>query len=169
MKNTLPTPAAAWRKPREEGFLITLPSGNVARLRPVALDVLITSGRLPDMLSPIAAKTLWVEEDVSKVGDVPELAKGFADLVNFIVPVSFMEPEVVTEGEPGDGQIHIEDVDFGDKVAVFNLVTSGAATLRQFRDQQEGNVDVVPNGKSNGVTTKRASRNKRPVDGAATG
>lgn len=169
MSNTLPTSAAAWRKPREEGFLITLPSGNVARLRPVALDVLITSGKLPDMLTPIAAKTLWVEEDVTAVGEIPELAKGFAELVNFVLPAAFLEPVVIADGEPGAGEIHIEDIDFSDKVAVFNLVTSGAASLGKFREQQTRSLDTVPDGKSNGVTTKRPARPKRQVDGAATG
>ena len=51
------TSGVKWRQPREEGIIVPLPSGNVARLRPVALDVMISSGKLPDMLTPVAAKT----------------------------------------------------------------------------------------------------------------
>ena len=164
-----PTSAAMWRTPREEGFLITLPSGNVARLRPVALDVLITTGKLPDILTPIAAKTLWTEEDTDKIANAPELAKGFAELVYFVQPAAFLEPVVIADGEPGDGEIHIEDIDFSDKVAVFNLATAGADALRKFCNKQTAALEPVPNGKSNSVKTKRSSRNKRPVDSAATG
>lgn len=161
-----PTTAASWRVARRDGFVITLPSGNVAKLRPVALDVLITSGKLPDILTPIAAKSLWVEEDVANIANVPEMAKGFADLVNFILPAAFMEPRVVCDREPGEGEIHIEDIDFEDKVAVFTLATSGAATLNKFREQQARNVVAIPDSEGHSVKTKRPGKNKGSLDGA---
>lgn len=156
-KSTQPevTTAAVWKLARKEGEIITLPSGNVARLRPVSLDILITSGTMPDMLTPVAAKTLWSDEgtDYNDIAALPEMAKGFADLVNFVVPAAFIEPVVVEKDKkPGTDQISIEDVEFGDKVAVFNLATSGAATLRKFREQQARNVEDVPDNESNGDT-----------------
>lgn len=148
--NLKPTSAAEWRKPREEGYVVTLPSGHVARLRPVALDVLIVSGKLPDLLTPLAAKSLWVETDGEKIGNEAEQAKGYAELVNIVVPAAMVEPRIVDEPE-GDDEISLEDIDFADKVAVFQLATQPAEVLRRFRDKQERDVAAVSNGKDDGA------------------
>lgn len=137
-----PTPGSAWRKPREQGEIVTLPSGNVARLRPVAVDALLAAGRIPDLLSGIAAKTLWSETDTASIAEQAEQAKGFADLINLIVPLAMMEPRVVAE-PAGDGEIALEDVDFSDKIAIFQLATGGSTVLRTFREQQARNVAAV--------------------------
>lgn len=140
-----PTLARTWRQPRQEGFVVVLPSGNAARLRPVALDQMILAGKLPDLLTPLAAKTLWTNTDEAEIGNQIELAKGFAQLVNMIVPLAMMEPKIV-EDPLADDEIAIEDIDFGDKVAVFQLATQPATFLRAYRDQQAANVATVSNG-----------------------
>lgn len=146
-----PTSGRAWRKAREEGYIITLPSGNVAKLRPVALDVLITSGKLPDLLTPIAARTLWTEDSPQKIAEQAELAQGYAELVNVIVPAAFLSPRIV-DSPQADDEISLDDLDFTDKVAVFNLCTAPAAALETFRNQQAANVDTLRNGKGDGDT-----------------
>lgn len=171
MSNTMPTAATAavlWRKAREEGVLITLPSGNVAKLKPVALDSLLLAGRIPDMLTPIVAKMLWADEgtETDQIAEVVEMAKGFADLVNLIIPAVFVEPVVIAEGEPGEGEITLDDISFEDKVTVFQLATSGAATLTKFREKQVRDLAALSNGEGNGVKTKRPGKPKRQVDGA---
>lgn len=162
------TTGLSWRKPREEGFLVTLPSGNTARLRPVALDVLITSGKLPDLLTPVAASTLFQEQDVAKIGEQGKVAQQYAELINAVVPAAFLSPRIV-ESPTEDDEISLDDVDFSDKVAVFNLATAGAVALRSFRDRQAAGVGALPDGKGNGDKAKRARRSKRAVDGAAAG
>lgn len=161
------TSAGQWRKAREEGTIVTLPSGHVARLRPVALDVLITSGRLPDFLTPVAASTLFAEQEMEKIAEHGKVAEQYAQLINAVVPAAFLEPRVVA-GEPGEGEISLDDVEFVDKVAVFNLATAGARALETFRSRQESDVDALQDGKGNGDKAKRPRRPKRPVDGAAT-
>jgi len=140
-----PTLARTWRQPRAEGFVVTLPSGNVARLRPVALDRMILSGSLPDLLTPLAAKTLWTTTDEAEIGNQIELARGFVDLVNLIVPLAMMEPTIVEDPQT-DSEISIEDIDFGDKVAVFQLATQPATFLKAFREQQAGGLATLHNG-----------------------
>lgn len=147
MTDLTPTPGSAWRKPREQGEIVTLPSGNVARLRPVAVDALLAAGRIPDLLSPIAAKTLWVETDTASIAEQAESAKGFADLINLIVPLAMIEPRVVDNPE-GEGEIALEDVDFSDKIAIFQLATGGSTVLRQFRLNQEKRVATVHDGEN---------------------
>jgi len=131
------TSAAEWREPREKGFTVTLPSGNVARIRPVALDVMIRDGSLPDLLSPIAAKALWTETDVEQIGEIAELATGMAELFGQVCKAAFMEPRVVENVEDlGEGEIALSDVAFDDKAFVFQLAIQPAQILRKFCEQQ---------------------------------
>ncbi|TXH53012.1 MAG: hypothetical protein E6Q97_14395 [Desulfurellales bacterium] len=141
-----PTPGRAWRQARERGEIVTLPSGNVARLRPVAVDALLAAGRIPDLLSGIAAKTIWVETDTATIAEQAETAKSFADLINLIVPLAMLEPRIVAEPE-GDGEISLDDVEFADKVAIFQLSTGGSTVLKSFRAQQARAMAPVPDGK----------------------
>lgn len=145
MSNLTPTPGAAWRKPREVGETVRLPSGNVATLRPVALDQLMLSGKIPDLLTPIAAKSLWTETDTGAIADQVETAKGFAELVNLIVPLAMLAPRVVAE-PAGDDEIAPDDIEFSDKIAIFQLATGGATVLANFRKGQETDVEPVPDG-----------------------
>lgn len=147
--NEKATTGKAWRKAREEGYLITLPSGNVARLRPVALDVLITSGQLPDVLTLMAASHLWSDQEYEP-GDIAkqsEMAKDYADLINAVIPAAMLSPRVVDEPD-ADDEITLDDIEFADKIAVFNLSTAGATALRGFRDKQARDVEIVPNGQT---------------------
>ena len=135
------TLGSAWRKPREDGTIVTLPSGNVCKLRPVALDVLLKNGTLPDLLSPIAAKALWIETNTEAIGDQAEMAKGFADLANIVTAAAMLEPRVVEVAE-ADDEVTLDDIEFADKIAIFQLATGGSTVLRKFHEQQ--NTDVSP-------------------------
>lgn len=144
-----PTPAAEWRKPREEGYTVTLLSGNRATLRPVALDVLIASGELPDVLTPIAAQSLWQDRETQDIAEAGDVAKQYADLVNAVVPAAFLYPQVV-EDPQGEDEISLDDIDFQDKVQVFNLATAGAMFLRKFREKQSRDVEAEQDGEDDG-------------------
>lgn len=136
------TSASAWREPREKGFVVTLPSGNAARIRPVALDVMIQDGTLPDLLSPIAAKSLWTETDIEEIGKVAELATGMAELFGQVCKAAFLDPRVVESDEGlGEGEIALADVSFDDKAFVFQLAIQSAQILRTFCEQQARNVE----------------------------
>ncbi len=150
------TPASEWRKPREEGYEITLLSGRTAKLRPVALDVLISSGGLPDVLTPFAAQTLWQEREPDEIADAAEMAKSYSELINAIVPAAFLYPKVVENPEEDD-EIGLDDIDFADKIQVFNLATAGAMALRKFRDQQGGNVEAGPDREGDGDKAEQAA------------
>lgn len=142
-----PTRATEWRKPREEGELVPLPSGNWARLRPADLMQMVKAGTIPDMLSPIAAKAVWAEQNLEEIGDSLDMAMQFHDLFGIVLPAIFVEPKVaLPDTEPGDDEITIEDIDLVDRTAAFNLAISGVSAMRNFREQQEERMAVVPDG-----------------------
>lgn len=138
------TSASAWREPREKGYAVTLPSGNVACIRPVALDVMIQSGVLPDLLSPIAAKALWSEIDTDEIAKTAELASGMAGLFSVVCRAAFIIPTIGDNVENlSDGEIAIDDVSFDDKAFVFQLAIQPAQVLRKFCEQQGRDVEPV--------------------------
>lgn len=153
-----PTSATEWRKPREEGYVVTLPSGNVARLRPVALDALVTAGEIPDTLTPLAARMMW-QTGSSDEADEPEQedqsferGKQSIEFTNLIVRSAMIEPRICEEDcevceedcEVCDDCILIEDIDFDDRIAIQRLVLRSAEAMRRFRDKQAANVEAVP-------------------------
>jgi hypothetical protein len=113
----------------------------------VAVDALLAAGRIPDLLSGVAAKTLWVETDTATIAEQAETAKNFADLINLIVPLAMLEPQVVDRPE-GDNEIALEDIEFADKIAIFQLATGGSTVLKSFREQQARAVAPVSDGES---------------------
>lgn len=149
------TSGAAWRAPRVEGYLIQLPSGNVARLRPVALDVMIQSGQIPDLLSALAAQSLWAETATATLAADPKLALEYMSLINCIVPAAMLEPRIV-ESPSADNEIRLEDLDFTDKLAVFNLAIGPVDALRRFRDKQSADVHAIQNRDGDGQQAEPA-------------
>ena len=148
-----PTTAVEWKKPREEGELVPLPSGNWARLRPVDLLKMVKMGRIPDLLSPIAAKAVWAEQNPEEIGDSLEMAMQYNDLMGVILPAVFIEPKVaLPDTEPADDEIAIEDIELNDRMVAFNLAISGVSAMRQFRERQEEFMAVVSDSSQDGNT-----------------
>ncbi len=148
------TGAKEWGQPYKEGVEIRLPSGNEVRLRPISLDVLLLQGNLPDFLTPIVARALWAETPLEDIENEADLATGFAELVNEIVPAVMLEPKVIGEGEPEEGEILLEWIEFPDKVFIFNLAIQPVEVMRKFRDEQIANVDSVSDGEESGDETE---------------
>ena len=143
------TSGAAWRSPRTEGYLIQLPSGCVARLRPVALDVLIQNVTIPDLLSDLAAKSLWEETASETIAADPKLALQYMQLINCIVPAAMLEP-VIVESPSAENEIALDDLDFTDKLSVFNLAIGPVEALRRFRDKQRADLQALSDRKDDG-------------------
>lgn len=161
-----PTSGSTWRRPYVEGEVVQLPSGNYARLRPVALDMLVAKGEIPDFLTNVAAMTLWVETDMEKASENGELLKQFTELVNLIVPAVFMDPKIVDDPQ-ADDEISIEHVSFTDKAAAFQLAIQGAEAMRRFREQQEADVAARSNRNNNGDTGLSVGADSGPLDSSA--
>lgn len=145
------TPASEWRKPREEGYLVKLPSGNLARLGAVDLSSLLIQGEIPDLLTPLVTKMLFDDIDQDALDaqfsadNLLERGGEALSFINTICKASFIEPRIV-DGEPGEGEIVIEDVDVGDRSFVMSICIYGARVLRSFRVGQKEDVESVRDG-----------------------
>jgi len=142
------TSAGEWRALRENGYKAELPSGHVARLRPVSLAEMVKNGRIPDTLTKIAA------EAISNIGagisteTIITLTNDVTDFLHLVTVASFVEPRVVIlknpDETPPDGTISIWDVSLEDQAFVLQLTGAPTRALESFRKKQAGNVGSEP-------------------------
>lgn len=157
-----PTSGVDWRKPREEGFVIALPSGNNARIRPVALDVLLRQGKIPDLLTPFVAQMVYEGVDTDELNQllsVEKLTENSTEmlaLIDAIVTAAFVEPHIV-ESPQADDEITIEDVGLADRGTVFSLAVLPANDLRRFLERQMPDLESVSNSDGDGPATEQSS------------
>ncbi len=144
------TPATEIRRPREEGYLFTLPSKRVVRLRPVQLGALIRRGKIPNLLIPVVAKMLWTEAlDTDERTQEERLAddkKAFLDLVEYIAPEAMIYPRIVDEPKLDD-EVSLDDFPFGDQYAIYTLAKMPAEVLDNFPGSVKGRtIQPIPDG-----------------------
>jgi len=125
------TSGKEWRQRRVEGWLETLPSGNVARLRTVSLLDFVNRGEIPDPLSAAVAEMLGGKS--KDIGDF-ENFKQFAGLAAFVCRQAFVLPRIVDDPK-ADDEVSILDIDFADQRYVFNIVQKEILMLAPFRQE----------------------------------
>jgi hypothetical protein len=143
-----------------------MPSGNYARLRPVALDVLLSeTDNIPNLLLPLAARVVWEEsvpgavEDGKATTDLLAATPQILGLINVVCKAAFMEPRVVNDPQ-ADDEIGLEDIEFDDKMAVWKLCVQPVEVLRGFRDRQAKAARPVRNRQRSKQPAKQPSGDK---------
>lgn len=148
MPETLkPTSGRDWRKMNEASIITVLPySGMVVEMGRAPLDQLLLTGKIPDVLTPIASDLLWSSVGQSKrPQDEIEADKRFFELVNAVVTACLLNPRVVANPAQDD-ELAIGDIDFADKLIIYKLATQPLAVLHRFRQGQAPDVDAVHEG-----------------------
>lgn len=149
-----PTSGAAWRKPYEEGEIVELPSGKVARLSRVNVETLIVIlGDLPNELTQIIADMILGKEEISLEIDSLKDLTGFIDLTSAICQASFLEPKIV-ENPQKDDEIAAGYIDLDDKTFVFEREWSRLLKLEPFREEQKSDVVAMDGRKGDPDTSK---------------
>lgn len=162
------TLGSEWRKPREQGFLIHLPSGKKAFLRPISFEVLARSGRIPDFLSPIVERMLssTAEDEETALRRIQqsmsfvEMLKNSRQLQEIIAGASLVLPKVV-ETPVADDEISAEDIDPGDLQFIWQMAILPADELRTFSEKQARDLESLGHVQQLGDKTKRSSRSER--------
>lgn len=141
-----PTPASEWRRPREQGYTVILRTGKVVTLRPVALDRLLAAGKVPNLLLPVVTAILWSQVGVHDRMTPEEIAaeedKYRLELINLVVPAALVYPRLV-DNPQADDEIGIDDLPFGDKLAIYTLAKLPAEVLGNFCEKQDRDVEPV--------------------------
>ncbi len=142
-----PTPASQWKK-ASAGTPLQVPSGNTALVRSSGMQIFLTKGLIPNSLLPIVRQAMSGKQVDLKAEDITE--DQLADMVmlfDAIVVHCVIEPTVLpvpAEGEERDPEaLYVDDVDFDDKMFIFQWVVGGTRDLEQFRKEQAAGVDAV--------------------------
>ena len=120
-----------WRNKREQGEEAILPSGLEITLRKVNLLELAKLGQIPQTLQALAEETMQGKRlTLAELGEVDQMLTLVAGAC-IVAPVG----------------LDAAELDFSDKMAVFEWANTGAAKLQFFRRQQEKPVATAPAGK----------------------
>lgn len=141
------TSAGQWRQMREEGIVLQLPSGFCARLRPLSLEVLWKSGRLPSQLQAITAELIktggtYNPDPATLVHD----AVMFIELQEVMLKEIFLEPQIVDEVNDPDTEILFEHVTGEDRNWAIWWAQSPQRAVANFREEQEATLEPASNG-----------------------
>lgn len=143
-----PTSALDWRKPRTEGYLVQLPSGKVARVRPVGPEVFVTLKRIPMVIGDLLmGNDSTVEIDFT----TPENLGQWIEVLDAITKGCFVVPKVV-DNPVAEDEIALADVELLDKAFLFNLFGKPARAIETFCQQSFTVLAIVPTSKDDEPT-----------------
>lgn len=111
----------AWRSRKQQGEQAILPSGLEVTLRKVGLLELAKRGEIPQTLQPLAEEAMQGKRNLTlaELGEVDRM-------LNVVVGACLLAPV----------GLEAEELDFADKMAVFQWANSGSAALTFFRPEQ---------------------------------
>lgn len=143
-----PTPAAEFRRVREQGETITLPTTKrVVQMRTVKPAALLRLGKIPDPLSELVMRILYGQmssEEYKAFFALPERKEQALELsesLRVVCTAALIHPRLVDE--PGDDEIHIDDLEDSEQRYIFDLALLEASELRRFRRRQAQDVGDV--------------------------
>lgn len=122
------TIGADWRRPREVGYLVKLPSGHIARIRPVGPEVFTRLSRIPVMLGEVMTNP---DADMEIDFSSPDKLKDWLEVINAITAGCMVNPRIV-ETPTADDEITIDDVDISDRAFLFALFGKPVRALEIF-------------------------------------
>lgn len=127
-------------KPNTE--FVTLPSGNSPRIRKLdVVSMIMDDGNVPDTLLAL----------ISQGGDMTQLSgndmMALVKILNQMCRAVFVEPAIVDAPDYDANQISIYDVEFADKMSLFQYLVSGESVqAANFRQEQGADGDAAPSG-----------------------
>lgn len=153
------------RKAYEEGLEQTLLSGVQVIMRPVRADMLLASGKVPDILRPLIMNMLFpVKKEVppdtfpDEVGDYLAQPRDetketldFIESVNVVCEAALIDPSIVPY------------LSLSDRMWVFKLAFMPVAVLSRFRIRPKRDVDTVEGEQGQSQPTERDDARDRVI------
>lgn len=163
--------AKTWK--RNKGEDLELPSGNVALVKRPGPAAIMSQGLLPDELTAIVQKAirsgkgLPPEKQAELVND-PEKVSAMLDGMDKMMEIVVLEPkvryhkiEILDDGEPTgkwevlpederneEEFIYTDEVDFEDKMFIFNFAVGGTRDHARFREELSSGVGDLQSGEA---------------------
>lgn len=141
----MPTSGKEWRKKREEGVEVELPSGMTPRLRGIGFALLLRSGVVPDYLTDMVVRASMGEAQEMPPAPDPEAARQKLEFIDEIARRMFVSPRIVDKPveKLADDEITIADVEDADKMFLVQMVGTPTAWLTRFHAGQAAHLADV--------------------------
>jgi hypothetical protein len=145
------TSASTWKSKTARGTLITVPSGNTAIVRAPGMQAFLKEGVIPNGLMAIVQESMIgvkkpSEVEMSSILSDPTKFQELLDLADSVTVACCVDPKVspapvghdgkvlsVDDPERDEDVLYVDEVDFNDKMFIFNFAVGGTADLEQFR------------------------------------
>jgi hypothetical protein len=145
-----PTTAKEWKQKR--GADLPVPSGNVALVKMLGPEVLMRKGNMPDSLFPIVESAIregkgMPPQKMAEIANDPDKLDEILTLIDYVVVQAVIEPRVAaapeSENDRRSDVLYVDEVEWEDKIFIFNFVVGGTRDLETFRKQQAAAVASV--------------------------
>jgi len=152
-----PSTPQDFKKKRRIGVMLTLPSGNVVKVKGVDLVSLVVTGQVPNSLLSTIQKHLGnleggeeptVEDAAKMAEELPpeELAKVFSLMDTLVVAIA-MEPKIYpvpeNEDERDESLLYVDELDGEDKLFMFNWSQEGLNKMKRFPGATPERMDAL--------------------------
>ena len=115
-------------------------AGVEARVRRIRIATLAANGEIPLTLQALAEDFVNDPDKAITLAEFPQ----YADVINMIVKAAMIEPRVGNEAT--DNCLDVHEMEFEDRIAVFQFVNAAADRMRPFRAEQAANVAGLSDG-----------------------
>jgi hypothetical protein len=122
------------------------------RIRTADPNRLMRAGKVPDILTPLVAKTIYQEVSdaelqnfATKPREQAADALAVLDSLNIVARDVLVQPKVVDDPQ-SDDEIAIEELTMAERRWIFRLALAPAEVLTNFRYQPDGDVELVAEG-----------------------
>jgi hypothetical protein len=176
------TSAREWKKSSKSALHdLELPSGHVAQVRAPGMQAFISGGFIPNSLLDIVQSELEINSgkpkksaEASKKQSVefmkqlqsdPQKTADLFDTIDKVTVHCVVQPPLEFPPDNPDHRdddvLYVDEVDFEDKMYIFQFAVGGAKDLERFRKETASNVDALENESKSKSTSKRTTARKR--------
>lgn len=156
MNAATPSSPQDFKKKRQVGVLLELPSGAVIKVKSIDLVSLVITGKVPNSLlatiqkhlGPLDHNDVTLDDATKMAEDLPpeELAQVFS-LMDSLVIAMAMEPQIhpvpEDEGQRDENLLYIDEMDGEDKLFMFNWSQEGLNKMKRFPGERPERMDAL--------------------------
>jgi hypothetical protein len=161
MTEQQPTSGVEWRKMREQGVLVELPSGFNARLRSISFETVLLADNIPEPIAKAIAEIMLGKDEDIKLDSIEDIKNGIK-FGQIVCKTCFVSPKIV-DNPTADDEISVEDLITEDINFVTRLLYEPAAKMAIFHPGESeemetpavGTVDVATGHSSTGKRTRK--------------
>lgn len=148
------TSASAWKKQTSAGTPLVVPSGNTCLVRTPGMQVFVRRGMIPNSLMPIVQEAIQKGKPPSNkalnLEQTPEMLEEMMEVMDNVTIYCVVEPKVAPapadDEERDENILYVDEVDFMDKLFIFQYAVGGTADLEKFRKESGFDMGAVSAG-----------------------